>query len=219
MAHNGENINTYRPIEGLGYLFLDFNAYFASVEQHDRPELRGRPVIVTPLASEHTGAIAVSYEAKALGIKRGTKVRDARVICPGIAVLPARHDRYVEIHKILMTEIERHLPIAKVYSIDEAAFHLSKSERSPGAATLIARQIKRGIAENIGPALRASIGLAPSRLLAKLAAERVKPDGLTVLEHADLPWKFNDIQLTDIPGIGAGVMARLAQSGITDFNA
>ena len=80
----------FRPSDGLAYLFLDFNAYFASVEQHDHPELMGRPVIVTPLASEHTGAIAASYEAKAFGIKRGTKVRDARELCPDIAVMPAR---------------------------------------------------------------------------------------------------------------------------------
>lgn len=212
-----ENNGVYRPTEGLSYLFLDFNAYFASVEQHDHPALRGRPVIVTPLASEHTGAIAASYEAKALGIGRGTKVRDAREICPDIAVMPARHDRYVEIHKLLMAEIERHLPLVKIYSIDEAAFQLSWSERNAPAAVEVATRIKQGIAENVGPALRASIGLAPSRLLAKLAAERVKPDGLTVLELHDLPGKLADMPLTDIPGIGKGVAARLEQSGITDF--
>jgi DNA polymerase IV len=217
MSQNKENKRIYRPVDGLGYLFLDFNAYFASVEQHDCPELRGRPVIVTPLASEHTGAIAVSYEAKAFGIKRGTKVRDARILCPDIAVMSARHDRYVEIHKILMAEIEQRLPLAKIYSIDEAAFRLSKSECIPAAAIEIARRIKLALAKNISPALKASIGLAPSRLLAKLAAERMKPDGLTVLELSDLPGKLADIPLTDIPGIGAGVAVRLAQSGVTNF--
>lgn len=207
----------YRPVEGLAYLFIDFNAYFASVEQHDHPELMGRPVIVTPLSSEHTGAIAASYEARRFGIKRGTKVRDARELCPDIAVMPARHDRYVQIHKKLMAEIERHLPLEKVYSIDEAAFRLSRSERRPGPAVDTARRVKQGIADNIGPALRASIGLAPSKLLAKLAAERVKPDGLTVLELDQLPHALADIPLTDIPGVGAGVSARLARSGVNDF--
>ncbi len=217
MRNIDDHCGAYRPADGLNYLFLDFNAYFASVEQHDQPALIGRPVIVTPLRSEHTGAIAASYEAKALGIARGTKVRDAREICPDIAVMPARHDRYVEVHKLLMAEIERHLPLVKIYSIDEAAFRLSRSERGGAAAVETARRVKQGIADNVGPALRASIGLAPSRLLAKLAAERVKPDGLTVLELCDLPGKLADMPLTDIPGVGKGVAARLAQSGVTDF--
>ena len=214
----GENTtHSYRPADGLAYLFIDFNAYFASVEQHDHPELQGRPVIVTPLKSEHTGVIAASYEARRFGINRMTKVRDARELCPGIAVMPARHDRYVQVHKALMAEIERHLPLEKVYSIDEAAFRLSRSERRAGPAVDVAHRVKKGIADNVGPALRASIGLAPSRLLAKLAAERVKPDGLTVLDLDQLPHGLADMPLTDIPGVGAGVMARLARAGVTNF--
>ncbi|WP_375205914.1 Y-family DNA polymerase [Hyphococcus sp.] len=201
----------------LSYLFIDFNAYFAGVEQHDHPELFGKPVIVTPLASEHTGAIAASYEARPFGIKRGTKVADARILCPGIAVMPARHDRYVAVHKLLMKEIERHIPLEKIYSIDEAAFRLSRSEQDPARAVATAHRIRQGIAQNVGPALRASIGIAPTRLLAKLAAERVKPDGLTVLRAEDLPHALADIPLTDIPGIGAGVEARLARAGVNNF--
>ncbi|WP_425408768.1 Y-family DNA polymerase [Hyphococcus sp.] len=207
----------YRAADGLTCLFIDFNAYFAGVEQHDDPSLRGRPVIVAPMASEHTSAIAASYEARPFGIKRGTPIREARERCPGIAVRPARHDRYVQVHKLLMTEIERHLPLEKICSVDEAAFRLSRSERYPDKATALAHRVKKGIAENVGPALRSSIGLAPSRLLAKLAAERVKPDGLTVLELKDLPHSLENIPLTDIPGVGAGVAARLAKAGITDF--
>lgn len=207
----------YRPNLGLRYLFIDFNAYFAAVEQHDHPELFGRPVVVAPLASENTGAIAVSYEARAFGIRRGTPIREARRLCPGLAVAPARHDRYVAVHRQLMAEIGHHLPLVKVYSIDEAAFRLSRSEEEPRAALAVARTIKRGIAENVGRALRASIGLAPSRLLAKLAAEREKPDGLTVLELGDLPHRLADIALGDVPGVGSGVAARLARAGVHDF--
>ncbi|MBB5519399.1 Y-family DNA polymerase [Amphiplicatus metriothermophilus] len=209
----------YRPNVGLRYLFIDFNAYFAAVEQHDHPGLFGRPVVVAPLASESSGAIAVSYEARAFGIRRGTPIREARRLCPGLAVMPARHDRYVAVHKQLMDEIGRHLPLVKVYSIDEAAFRLSRSEEHPRAALVVARAIKRGIAENVGPALRASIGLAPSRLLAKLAAERNKPDGLTVLEIADLPRRLAGMPLEEIPGVGPGVAARLARAGVHDFPA
>ncbi|GJL91600.1 Y-family DNA polymerase [Hyphococcus sp.] len=201
----------------LAYLFIDFNAYFAGVEQHDHPELRDRPVIVTPLNSEHTSAIAASYEARRYGIGRGTKVRDARRLCPGIAVMPARHDRYVVVHRLLMAEIERHLPLEKVYSVDEAAFKLSRSERDPVVAVKTAKRVMDGIVRNIGPSLRASIGLAPTRLLAKLAAERVKPDGLTVLTMADLPHRLADMPLTDIPGVGAGISARLSRANVNAF--
>lgn len=207
----------FAPHLGLRYLFIDFNAYFAAVEQHDDPALAGRPVIVAPLASEHTGAIAVSYEARPFGVKRGTTVREARALCPGIAVRPARHDRYVQVHKLLLAEIERYLPLAKVYSIDEAAYRLNRSEATPEAALPVARAVRRGIAENVGPALRASIGLAPTRLLAKLAAELEKPDGLTVLTADDLPGRLLDLPITDIPGVGPGMSARLARAGVTDF--
>ncbi|MEO1137391.1 MAG: hypothetical protein AAFW68_12430, partial [Pseudomonadota bacterium] len=221
MANSADSLTTPLPSPAgsrpLAYLFIDFNAYFASVEQHDHPELQGRPVIVIPLASEHTSAIAASYEARSFGIKRGTKVRDARTLCPDLAVMPARHDRYVAVHKQVMREIERHLPLEKIYSIDEAAFRLSRSEADPARALETAKHVMKGISENVGPALRASIGLAPSRLLAKLAAERVKPDGLTVLRADDLPHALADMKLTDIPGVGAGVAARLARAGVTNF--
>lgn len=208
---------TYTAADGLRYLFIDFNAFFAGVEQHDDPALRGRPVIVTPLKSDHTMAIAASYEARPFGITRGTKVFEARDLCPDIAVRPARHDRYVQVHKQLMAEIERHLPLAKVYSIDEAAFRLSPSEARAPQALAIGAQIMEGIRNNVGPALRASIGVAQTRLLAKLAAESNKPDGMTALSPQDLPGKLVDIALRDIPGIGSGVAARLAKCGITDF--
>jgi DNA polymerase-4 len=209
----------YAAADGLRYLFIDFNAYFAGVEQHDEPALFGRPVIVVPLASEHTMAIAVSYEARAFGIRRGTRVAEARTLCPDLVVRPARHDRYVAVHKRLMAEIERHLPLAKVYSIDEAAFRLSPSEARAPAALATARRVMEGVRRHVGPALRASIGLAQTRLLAKLAAESKKPDGLTALAPEDLPGRLAPMALGDIPGVGPGVSARLARAGVADFMA
>ena len=208
---------TYERANGLRYLFIDFNAFFAAVEQHDDEALRSRPVIVIPQASEHTGAIAVSYEARAFGVRRGMKVRDVIALCPQIAIRVARHDRYVAIHASIMRTLDRYLPVAKVYSIDEAAFRLSRREAAPEAALAIAGQMRLGLAADFSPALRASIGLAQTRLLAKLAAELKKPDGLTVLRPQDLPDRLVDITLTDIPGIGGGVAARLARSGVVNF--
>ena len=201
----------------LKYLFIDFNAYFAGVEQNDDPAARGRPLIVVPLKSEHTSAIAASYEARQFGINRGTSVKEARQLCPEIIIRHARHDRYVQVHKLLKEEVERHLPITKVYSIDEWACRLAPSEASRAPALEIARKVQQGILENVGPSLRSSIGLAPSRLLAKLAAESHKPDGLTAVESSVLPHRLEDIRLGKIPGIGPGILKRLERAGITDF--
>ncbi len=204
-------------MDGLRYLFIDFNAYFAGVEQHDNPAARGRPLIVVPTKSEFTSAIAASYEARPFGIKRGTRVQEARALCPGLIVRAARHDRYVQVHKILKAEVERYLPITKVYSVDEWTCRLSREEGAKPAALEIGRRVQQGILKNVGPSLRSSIGLAPSRLLAKIAAEMHKPDGLTAIGINDLPHFLKDIDLSKIPGIGAGVKARLARAGIDDF--
>ena len=201
----------------LRCLFIDFNSYFAAVEQQDDPALRGRPVIVASLPSEHSAAIAVSYEARAAGVRRGMAVGEARKACPGLAVRVARHDRYVTVHKSLMAEIERHLPIARICSIDECACRLSRDEAEPEIAIAKAREIKAGIAANVGAVLLCSIGIAPTPLLAKLAAELHKPDGLTVLEAGALPDALVDLPLASIPGVGPGIARRLEQAGVTDF--
>jgi DNA polymerase-4 len=201
----------------LRFLFVDFNSYFAAVEQHDDPALRGRPVIVIPLDSEHTGAIAASYEAKALGISRGTTVREARQICPGVAIRPARHERYVEVHGRLMEEIGRHIPVERVYSIDECACRLDAREADPELALALARRVKAGIARNVGASLRCSIGIAPSALLAKLASDLRKPDGLVALESRMLPEALAGLPLEAIPGIGGGMARRLLRAGVDDF--
>lgn len=201
----------------LRYLFIDFNSDFAAVEQNDDPSLVGRPVMVVPLASEHTGAIAVSVEAKRLGIRRGTSVRDACRIEPGITILPARHDRYVIVHNQLMAEIGRHVPVTRILSIDECACRLDDTQRAPERARALAGRIKRAIARNVGPSLRTSIGIAPSVLLVKLASDLEKPDGLVVIEAAMLPEVLLTLPLGAISGIGENMARRLARAGVTDF--
>lgn len=203
-----------RPASGLDVLFLDFNSYFASVEQQDNPRLRGRPVVVSPLDTEVTCAIAASYEARAHGIRTGTKIYEARRLCPGLVVVPARHEVYVAYHHRLMDEIQNHVPIHKVHSIDEVACKLIGAERTPDNAVALARRIKAGIAANVGASLRSSIGFAPTTLLAKLAAELHKPDGLTLLPLETLPGAIAHLDLADIPGIGRNMAARLHAAGV-----
>src|SRR5882672_10099072 len=105
----------------LNWMLIDMNAYFASVEQHLRPELRGRMVGVVPVESEGTCIIAASADAKRLGVRVGTRVREARQLCPEIVLVRARPALYVKIHQAVGRSIDRCAPVHKVYSIDEWA--------------------------------------------------------------------------------------------------
>lgn len=200
----------------VNYLFLDLNSYFASVEQQEDLSLRGRPVVVVPTLTDKTCAIAASYEAKALGIKTGTIIHEALKLCPGLVIRQARHDAYVDYHHRIMEELERHLPIETVHSIDEAACRLVGCERRPENAVRLAKDIKQGMIENIGPAIRCSIGLSVNAYLAKLATELQKPDGLQILHPEDLPVRIEHMKLTDLPWIGRGVERRLRATGVHD---
>jgi DNA polymerase-4 len=202
-------------IAGPEALYLDFDSFFASAEQLLRPELRGRPVGVLPLDSPATSLIAASREAKARGVKTGMKARDATAACPGIALVVARHDVYVKLHHRIVAAVDSVVPIRAVRSIDEMVVRLLANEQARAEA--LAREVKAVLAARIGPTLTCSIGLAATELLAKIAAEMDKPDGLVVLRPGDLPDRILHLPLTDIPGIAAGNAARLARAGIADI--
>ena len=205
------------PPRPLRWLFLDLNSYFASVEQQLQPSLRGRPVIVAPVGADTTVAIAASVEAKRFGIKTGTPVWEAKQKCRELVVTPARHDRYVEFHQAIVAEVWRHVPVTQVCSIDEMACRLLDNENSRAAAVALAHRIKAGIRANVGERLTCSVGIAPNRLLAKLASDLQKPDGLVVFEAHDLPHALYPLALREIAGIGAKMEARLARDGVNDI--
>lgn len=204
-------LNRPRP---LRWLYVDLNSYFASVEQQVEPRLRGRPVIVAPVMTDSTSAIAASYEAKAFGIRTGTPIWQARRRCPDLVVVPARHALYVDYHQRIFAEVERHLPVTRICSIDEAACRLADNENSPARARALAGLIKQGIVRNVGAELRCSIGVAPTRLLAKMASDMRKPDGLTLLTEQDLPQRLHALALDDIPGVGGRMKQRLLRANI-----
>lgn len=204
-----------RKATGLERLYIDFDGFFATAEQHLQPRLRGRPVGIVPVDSEHTGLIAASREAKAFGVKRGAFVREARRLCPDIVLVVARHDVYVHLHHAILAAIERVIPVAAVRSIDEMVCKLLPAEGGRGGA--IAHEVKAALARDIGPVLTCSIGLGPNELLAKIAAEMRKPDGLAIIRPEDLPGILLDLPLRDIPGIAAGNAARLERAGIIDI--
>ncbi len=197
----------------LRCLFVDFNSYFASVEQEDRPELRGKPVGVVPVLAETTCCIAASIEAKAHGIGTGTLVSEAREKYPEIALVEARPARYIEIHHRLMDAIGDCIPHGKAESIDEVPCWLIGRERRRDDAIEIAKRIKRRIADEF-EWIRCSIGIAPNKFLAKTASDMQKPDGLVVLEQADLPHRLHELELRDFCGIGPSMERRLIDAGI-----
>ena len=168
----------------IHWLFLDLDSYFASCEQQARPDLRGKPVGVVPMMAETTCCLAASREAKKRGIKTGTRVADARLLCPEITFVVARHDLYTLYHKTIVEAVESCLPIDSVLSIDEMICDLKGSQRELAHALALADKIKTTLRERVGDFLTCSIGLAANRFLAKVASDMNKPNGLTVRASA-----------------------------------
>ncbi|MDQ5979680.1 MAG: polymerase [Verrucomicrobiota bacterium] len=198
----------------LRYLTIDFNSFFASVEQQERPELRGKPLGIVPVMAETTGCIAVSLEAKAAGLTRNARVADARRICPGLVIVEARPELYISYHRRLVQVIAAHVAETEVQSIDEVTAKLHGFLSRPQAEKL-AKQIKADITREVGARLRSSIGIAPTWLMAKVASDMQKPDGLVILEDADIPEKILHLKPGDIAGIGPNIQRRLEEHGIT----
>ena len=176
-----------QPAAPLTILFVDLNAYFASVEQQVRPELRGRPIAVAPVIADTTCCIASSYEARPFGIKTGTPVGEAKKLCPELIVVHARPKLYVEYHHKILEAADTVLPVEEVESVDEFRCRLIGTERNRPEAVRLALAMKKAIRHRVGNFLRCSIGIAPNRLLAKVGTNLQKPDGLVVIESGELP--------------------------------
>jgi DNA polymerase-4 len=198
----------------FGFLHIDLNSFFASVEQQLHPEYRGRPVAVVPTQADTTCCIAASYEAKALGIKTGTQVGEAKRICPEIVLVQGDHAVYADYSHRIAEAVERCCPVAHTPSIDEVVCQLMGREQEPARARRIALDIKQSIYKHAGEALRCSIGMAPNRYLAKIASDMQKPDGLIGLLPSQMPRAIAHLELRDLPGVGARTEARLNAKGV-----
>ena len=196
---------------GIERLYLDFDSFFASAEQHFNPSLRGKPLGVVPLDSPTTSCIAVSREAKALGVKSGARITDARAIVPDMIFVVARHDVYVRLHNRILDVIDTCLPIASVRSIDEVVCHLTPSEAAEGPD--LSKRIKAALAAEFSAGLTCSIGMAPTELLAKIGAEMYKPNGFALIQAEGLPAALDHLALKKLPGISDGMIGRLSRSG------
>ena len=198
----------------LRKLAVDFNSFFASCEAAEDPRLRGRPVGVVPVLADTSCIIAASYPAKADGIKTGTMVADAKKLCPQIILVESRPKVYLDYHHRLLEVIERCIHVSEVRSIDEVECDLTGTFAPLEKALGVARRIKDEVRRRIGPSLGSSIGIAPNWFLAKLATDMQKPDGLTVLDDADLPGRLLHLDINDFLGIGEKMGNRLREAGI-----
>jgi DNA polymerase-4 len=198
----------------LRSLLVDFNSYFASVEQQVEPRLRGKPLGVVPMLAETTVCIAASVEAKTFGVKTGTKVADARRLCPGIEFVIARHEIYIDYHHRAVAAVDSVVPVRAVLSIDEMDCELTGRWRDPERALDLARKVKATLATQVGEHLRTSIGIGPNTFIAKTASDLVKPDGLVLIEKRELPDRLFELPVRALSGIGVQMERRLARHGI-----
>ncbi|MCL6612029.1 MAG: DNA polymerase IV [Peptococcaceae bacterium] len=182
-------------------LLADMNSFFASVHQALDPALRNRPVIVGGSQEKRHGIVlAASYEAKAMGVKTGMTVLEARRACPdGIFVLP-RHHLYVHFSARILKIMREFTPLVEPFSIDEAFLDITGCRRLLGEPAAAARLLKDRIRREVG--VLCSVGVGPNKLLAKMAAEMQKPDGLTVLRAEDVPARLWPLPVRDLFGIG-----------------
>ncbi len=204
----------FQPEPTVRWLYLDLNSFFASVEQQENPAYRGKPLAVLPSLTDRTCAIATSYEAKAYGIHTGTKIFDAKKLCSDLICVPARHNLYVDYHHRIFDEIENHIHIDKICSIDEIACRLDKPKTNEITAYEFAHHLKSIIREKIGASLTCSIGIAQTPLLAKIAAEMNKPDGLTLFSPKTYTKQLFELDLPDLPGININMKRRLFKARI-----
>jgi DNA polymerase-4 len=198
----------------LRSLLVDFNSYFASVEQQAEPRLRGRPLGVVPMLADTTVCIAASVEAKTFGVKTGTKVAEARRLCPEIEFVVARHELYIDYHHRAVAAVDTVVPVRAVLSIDEMDCELTGRWRDPAKARELAAKVKSTLATQIGEYLRTSIGIGPNTFIAKTASDMVKPDGLVVIEQSELPERLFALPVRALSGVGKQMEKRLAQHGI-----
>ena len=192
-------------------IHIDMNAFFASVEQRDFPELRGKPVGVTN-GDVGTTLITCSYEARACGVKTGMRVYKARKLCPGLIQRPARPRVYAGISTRIMHALHDISPDVEVFSVDEAFIDVTHCQRLHGSPERMAHQIRQRIHEVSG-GLPFSIGVAGTKSTAKVASDMQKPNGLTVIPPWEARERLRDVPMEKICGLGPHIAEFLSLYG------
>jgi len=191
-------------------LHVDMDAFYASVEQADQPELRGKPVII---GGGRRGVVsAASYEARKFRVRSAMPIFEARRLCPEGFFLPVRMKRYREVSRRIMDILGNFTPLLEKASVDEAYLDVTGTEKLLGTPVQIAEKIKEKIRQQTG--LTCSVGVAPNRFLAKIASDLEKPDGLTVIPHEKVQDFLATLPVQKIPGVGARTLEVLKNLGV-----
>jgi DNA polymerase-4 len=192
-------------------LHVDMDAFYASVEQLDHPELRGKPVIVG--GSGNRGVVAAaSYEVRKYGVHSAMPTRQAMQLCPHAICVRPRFDRYKQASDIVFGVFHEFTPIVEGLSLDEAFLDVTASQAAFGPAATIAAGIKQRIRERTG--LTASVGVAPNKLVAKIASDLRKPDGLVVVAPDEVQSLLDPLPVTRLFGIGKKTAPHLERLGL-----
>tara|TARA_B110000858_G_scaffold195907_1_gene253409 strand:- start:454 stop:1656 length:1203 start_codon:yes stop_codon:yes gene_type:complete len=198
-------------------LYVDMDSFFASVEKQLDPFLRKKPVGITAVNQDFGCIVAASYEAKAYGVKTGTRVYEAKILCPNILLRESRHKLYVRYNQKIASILDSIAELERIRSIDEFQIALGGDSARLKSAISLAVQMKLKIKELIGHEVTLSIGIAPNPLLAKIASKLDKPDGLQWLSFDNMPQKIRHLDLDDLPGISRGLRLRLWKAGVYDI--
>jgi len=202
--------NARAPVGQRKILHVDMDAFYASVEQRDRPELRGKPVVV---GGDVRGVVAAaSYEAREFGIRSAMPMREAERRCPNLIRIPVRMSWYKAVSDEVFTIFREMTPVVEGLSLDEAFLDVTDSLSLFGSAEDIAATIKARILSQCR--LTASVGVAPNKLVAKIASDLEKPDGLVVVDEHNVHSVLDPLPVEVIPGIGPNTKVRLNNAGI-----
>lgn len=192
-------------------IHLDMDAFYASVESLDDPRLAGKPVIVGG-ASSRGVVSAASYAARKFGVHSAMSVVKARKICPNGIFIRPRMSRYNDVSKVIMAIFHRYTPLVEPLSLDEAFLDVTGSEKLFGTAVHIAESVRKQVAEEIG--LTVSAGIATSKLVAKIASDMDKPDGLTVVPEGMDRQFVTPLPISKLWGVGRVMQKQLALLGV-----
>lgn len=192
-------------------VFVDMNAFFASIEQMDFPELRDKPVAVTN-GTEGTCIITCSYEARAYGVKTGMRLREAKKLCSNLIVRATRVKRYVELSSKIMSALESITPDIEVFSVDEAFLDVTHCQRLWGTPESIGLKVKKLVTDVSG--LPCSVGVSSDKSTAKFAGEVKKPNGFVVIPPDKIQEVLHNVPVNKLCGIGPGITTFLARYGV-----
>ncbi len=194
-------------------LHVDLDAFFAAVEQRDRPELRGLPVVVGGGGPGDRGVVSTaSYEARRFGVRSAMPLRTAAALCPDAVFLPVDGKKYSEASRQVMAILRRFTPQVEPVSIDEAFLDVTASEALFGDGTGIARLIKAAVHDEVG--LTASVGVGSTKLVAKIASDLEKPDGLVVVRVGDEAAFLAPLAVGRLWGVGPQTATALREYGV-----